>query len=150
MSTLSGPLEIAPLLISDPSLREPVKRRLWDVLVSGELDVDRAAIGVAWWGTKGGRELVLFGAAQDTKPARPTAASRRDSFKVRCLSFAVFELWTEKLIERLCSGRCSAVKGDADEKERQAHLVRRDQRRRDRILFPRLREPAIRVCIELS
>lgn len=47
--------------IADPHLREPVKKRFWEVLVSGEMDVERAAIGVAWWGTKGGRELVLFG-----------------------------------------------------------------------------------------
>jgi hypothetical protein len=45
--------------IQDPILREPVKKRFWNVLVSGEMDVERAAIGVAWWGTKGGRELVL-------------------------------------------------------------------------------------------
>ncbi|KAK3899910.1 hypothetical protein C8A05DRAFT_17734 [Staphylotrichum tortipilum] len=36
-------------------------RRFWEVLVSGEMDVERAAIAVAWWGTKGGREAVLFG-----------------------------------------------------------------------------------------
>ncbi|KAH8176283.1 peroxin 8 [Sarocladium implicatum] len=45
-------------LITDPRLRQPVKNRFVDVLVSGELDVERAAIGVAWWGTQGGRELV--------------------------------------------------------------------------------------------
>lgn len=47
--------------IADARLREVAKRRFWDVLVSGEMDVERAAIGVAWWGTKGGREAVLFG-----------------------------------------------------------------------------------------
>ena len=45
--------------VADPVLREPARRRLWDILVSGELDVERAALGVAWWGTRGGRELVL-------------------------------------------------------------------------------------------
>lgn len=45
--------------ISDPTLREPVKQRFLEILVSGELDVERAAIGVAWWGTQGGRELIL-------------------------------------------------------------------------------------------
>lgn len=48
-------------LIQDPRLREPVKKRFVDVLGSGELDVERAAIGVAWWGTQGGRQLVLYG-----------------------------------------------------------------------------------------
>jgi hypothetical protein len=47
--------------IEDPRLREPVKKRFLDMLVSGEMDVERAAIGVAWWGTKGGREMVLHG-----------------------------------------------------------------------------------------
>lgn len=47
--------------VSDPMLREVAKQRFWEILGSGEMDVDRAAIGVAWWGTKGGRELVLFG-----------------------------------------------------------------------------------------
>ncbi|KAF7544017.1 hypothetical protein G7046_g9879 [Stylonectria norvegica] len=51
--------------ISDPRLREPVKKRFIDVLVSGEMDVERAAIGVAWWGTQGGREMVLFGGAEE-------------------------------------------------------------------------------------
>lgn len=45
--------------IEDPRLRAPVKKRFWDILVNGEMDVERAAIGVAWWGNQGGRELVL-------------------------------------------------------------------------------------------
>ncbi|KAK2050547.1 peroxin 8 [Colletotrichum somersetense] len=45
--------------IADPIMRQPVKDRFWEVLVSGEMDVERATIGVAWWTTKGGRELVL-------------------------------------------------------------------------------------------
>ncbi|KAJ3533589.1 hypothetical protein NM208_g7918 [Fusarium decemcellulare] len=50
--------------IEDPTLREPVKQRFLEILVSGELDVERAAIGVAWWGTKGGRQLILSGRAE--------------------------------------------------------------------------------------
>lgn len=53
--------------ISDPMLGEAAKQRIWEILGSGEMDVERAAIGVAWWGTRGGRELVLFG------PGRPMA-----------------------------------------------------------------------------
>ncbi|TDZ24206.1 Peroxisomal membrane protein PEX17 [Colletotrichum orbiculare MAFF 240422] len=45
--------------VADPVMRQPVKNRLMEILVSGELDVERATIGVAWWTTKGGRELVL-------------------------------------------------------------------------------------------
>ncbi|KAH8673586.1 peroxisomal membrane protein Pex17 [Xylariales sp. PMI_506] len=48
--------------IRDATMREVVRKRYWDVLVSGEMDVERAAIGVAWWGTKGGREMVLLNA----------------------------------------------------------------------------------------
>ncbi|KAG6039930.1 hypothetical protein E4U19_002225 [Claviceps sp. Clav32 group G5] len=47
--------------IQNARLREPVRKRLWDVLASGEMDVERSMIGIAWWGSKGGRELVLFG-----------------------------------------------------------------------------------------
>lgn len=54
--------------ISEPNLRETVKKRFWDILVSGEMDVERAAIGVAWFGTLGGRELVLFGGASNEPP----------------------------------------------------------------------------------
>ncbi|KAM0249445.1 hypothetical protein ACHAP5_002834 [Fusarium lateritium] len=50
--------------IEDPALREPVKQRFLQLLVSGELDVERAAIGVAWWGTRGGRELILGASAE--------------------------------------------------------------------------------------
>ncbi|KAI3400905.1 hypothetical protein diail_1112 [Diaporthe ilicicola] len=50
--------------IPDVAMRESTKQRLWEILGCGEMDVERAAIGVAWWGTKGGRELVLFGPNQ--------------------------------------------------------------------------------------
>lgn len=50
--------------IEDPALREPVKERFLEILVSGELDVERAATGVAWWGTRGGRELILGASAE--------------------------------------------------------------------------------------
>lgn len=54
--------------IEDARLREVAKRRFWDVLVSGEMDVERAAIAVAWWGTKSGREAVLYGASGPPPP----------------------------------------------------------------------------------
>ncbi|KAK8048660.1 peroxin 8 [Apiospora phragmitis] len=49
--------------VVDPALREVVRSRFWDVLVSGEMDVERAAIGVAWWGIGGGREMVMLNQA---------------------------------------------------------------------------------------
>ncbi|KAK0646174.1 hypothetical protein B0T16DRAFT_458123 [Cercophora newfieldiana] len=56
--------------IGDPTMREPAKRRFWEVLSSGEMDVERAAIGVAWWGTRGGREAVLYGTSRLVPPDR--------------------------------------------------------------------------------
>jgi hypothetical protein len=42
-------------------MRETVKARYWEVLVSGEMDAERSGVAVNWWTTRGGRELVLFG-----------------------------------------------------------------------------------------
>jgi hypothetical protein len=51
-------------MIDDHNMREASKARFWEVLESGEMDVDRAAVCVSWWTTRGGRELVLFGRAR--------------------------------------------------------------------------------------
>ncbi|KAF2794382.1 hypothetical protein K505DRAFT_275302 [Melanomma pulvis-pyrius CBS 109.77] len=48
-------------VIDDGSMREAVKARYWEVLVSGEMDPERSETAVAWWGTRGGREMVLYG-----------------------------------------------------------------------------------------
>lgn len=45
--------------LDDPAMRHVARKRFWDMLVSGEMDVERAAVGVAWWGTGGGRERVF-------------------------------------------------------------------------------------------
>jgi hypothetical protein len=47
--------------ISDETMREECKKRLWDILISGEMDPDRSNICVTWWSTRGGREFVLYG-----------------------------------------------------------------------------------------
>jgi hypothetical protein len=47
--------------VQDAGMKEHCKARFWEVLQSGEMDVERSAICVAWWSTKGGRERVLFG-----------------------------------------------------------------------------------------
>jgi hypothetical protein len=47
--------------IADHGVRDVAKRRFWEILSNGEMDVERAPIGLAWWGSRGGRELVLFG-----------------------------------------------------------------------------------------
>ena len=45
--------------VEDPALRAPVRKRLWEVLESGELDVERSTMAVSWWYARGGREMVL-------------------------------------------------------------------------------------------
>jgi len=51
-------------VIRDRSMKEHCKRRFWEVMESGEMDVDRSAVCVGWWSTRGGRDLVLFGDEQ--------------------------------------------------------------------------------------
>ncbi|KAG9232036.1 hypothetical protein BJ875DRAFT_97978 [Amylocarpus encephaloides] len=51
--------------IQDAGMREHCKTRLWDLLEGGEMDVDRSAICVAWWGSRGGREMVLYGKREE-------------------------------------------------------------------------------------
>lgn len=53
--------------IADPSMREVAKHRFWEILSNGEMDVERAPIGLAWWGSRGGRELVLFGRPEEKR-----------------------------------------------------------------------------------
>lgn len=47
--------------IDDDMMRETVKSRFWEVLVSGEMDAERSGVAVNWWTTCGGRSMVLFG-----------------------------------------------------------------------------------------
>ena len=47
--------------LTDPIQRSDCQRRLWEALSGGDMDVARAAVCVAWWTSRGGRELVLFG-----------------------------------------------------------------------------------------
>ncbi|KAF2714749.1 hypothetical protein K504DRAFT_366030 [Pleomassaria siparia CBS 279.74] len=47
--------------IEEDPMREAVKARYWEVLVSGEMDPERSEAAIAWWGTRGGRETVLYG-----------------------------------------------------------------------------------------
>jgi hypothetical protein len=51
--------------IDDATMREAVKARYWEVLISGEMDAERSGIAVAWWTTRGGREIVLYGHETD-------------------------------------------------------------------------------------
>lgn len=48
-------------VVPDRVMKEHCRARFWEVLESGEMDVERSAICVGWWGSRGGRERVLFG-----------------------------------------------------------------------------------------
>ncbi|CAF9933932.1 MAG: hypothetical protein ALECFALPRED_005795 [Alectoria fallacina] len=48
-------------MIKDVDQLHTCRQRFWDVLSTGEVDVDRAALCVTWWGTSGGRDMVVFG-----------------------------------------------------------------------------------------
>lgn len=64
ISSLSDWLPLAADLlntIEDKGMKEVVKRRFWEVCESGEMDIDRAGVTVAWWTSRGGREAVLYG-----------------------------------------------------------------------------------------
>lgn len=49
------------LLVPESSMQNVCRKRLWDVLVGGEMDPERSVICVVWWTTRGGREFVMFG-----------------------------------------------------------------------------------------
>ncbi|CAN9257187.1 unnamed protein product [Alternaria sp. RS040] len=51
--------------INDDEMRENVKARYWEVLISGETDAERSGVAVNWWTTRGGRERVLYGREED-------------------------------------------------------------------------------------
>ena len=48
-------------IIQSDAMLQACRQRFWEVLSSGELDVERSEVCVAWWNTGGGRDLVLFG-----------------------------------------------------------------------------------------
>ncbi|KAF7893723.1 uncharacterized protein EAF02_001261 [Botrytis sinoallii] len=55
--------------IEDNYMRERCKVRFWEILESGEMDVERSALCVGWWSTRGGRDQILFGReTQDVGP----------------------------------------------------------------------------------
>jgi hypothetical protein len=45
--------------IGDGEMRRACQVRFWEAISGGEMDVERAALCVAWWNTRGGREHVL-------------------------------------------------------------------------------------------
>ena len=51
--------------VTDSKMLQACRQRFWEAMSSGEMDVERAAVCVAWWTTNGGREMLLFGAGED-------------------------------------------------------------------------------------
>lgn len=69
-SSLDGWLPLAADLlntIEDVGTRNLCRARFWEVLENGEMDIERAAVAVGWWTSKGGRESVLYG--KECEPA---------------------------------------------------------------------------------
>ena len=47
--------------IEDAAMRQYCKEHFWHILVGGEMDPNRSGVCHAWWSTRGGREMLLFG-----------------------------------------------------------------------------------------
>ncbi|PMD55249.1 uncharacterized protein K444DRAFT_617707 [Hyaloscypha bicolor E] len=75
---------VADLLnvIQDRSMREHCKKRFWEVMESGEMDVERSAVCVSWWSTRGGRERVLFGDQGEGGPFMSGGLGVRDGSRL--------------------------------------------------------------------
>ena len=50
--------------VQDSSQVHTCRQRFWDVLSNGDMDLNRSALCVTWWGTWGGREMVFLGREQ--------------------------------------------------------------------------------------
>lgn len=50
--------ELIPELHSNEA-RQSCRQRFWEAVSDGEMDVERSQLCVAWWGTAGGREMVM-------------------------------------------------------------------------------------------
>lgn len=45
--------------LSSPENRKECQDRFWDVVSNGEMDIDRNHLCLAWWTSRGGREMIL-------------------------------------------------------------------------------------------
>lgn len=53
--------------VQNDRMLQSCRQRLWEVMINGEMDVDRAAVCAAWWSTRGGKEMVLEDPIADEK-----------------------------------------------------------------------------------
>ncbi|KAF4634216.1 hypothetical protein G7Y89_g3882 [Cudoniella acicularis] len=65
--------------VSNRGMRGYCRGRFWEVMESGEMDVERSAVCVAWWGTRSGRERVLFGDESQRGPFMSGGLGVRES-----------------------------------------------------------------------
>ncbi|ETI19304.1 hypothetical protein G647_09136 [Cladophialophora carrionii CBS 160.54] len=65
--------------IGNAGQRQQCQHRLWDTLSNGEMDVERAALCVAWWTSRGGREHVLLGEQPEDQDYTMSGALHLDS-----------------------------------------------------------------------
>ena len=70
--------ESLPVIV-DGDQRLLCQARIWEVLSSGELDLDHSAICVRWWTTEGGKEMVLGSPRGCAEPAMMSGALVEDS-----------------------------------------------------------------------
>ncbi|KAF2187268.1 hypothetical protein K469DRAFT_569918 [Zopfia rhizophila CBS 207.26] len=70
-------------VIDDDIMREAVRARFWKVLVSGEMDPERSSVAVAWWGTRGGREMVLYGREREREESKMMSGALPVEVQVR-------------------------------------------------------------------
>ena len=72
--------------VPDRAMRHTCIDRFWQAISGGEMDVDRAHCCVAWWSTRGGREMVLYGGESAEEP---TPGSGNDTDEGPFMSGAV-------------------------------------------------------------
>jgi hypothetical protein len=65
--------------INDPVQRTNCQQRLWEVLSNGDMDVERAAFSVAWWSSRGGREMVVYGEPPEEEEYTMSGALQQES-----------------------------------------------------------------------
>lgn len=65
--------------ITDAIQKDDCQKRFWEVLSSGEMDVERAAVCVTWWTSRGGRELVLYGDVMADLPWSMSGALKEEN-----------------------------------------------------------------------
>ncbi|KIV91942.1 hypothetical protein PV10_06429 [Exophiala mesophila] len=65
--------------IQSPGPKQQCQQRLWEALSNGEMDVDRAAVCVTWWTSRGGREHVLLGSLPEEQEYAMSGAIAVDS-----------------------------------------------------------------------